>query len=98
MLHLVEDKSVIPAEIDSTSSHRVRQLLVKGNAVTHMVGAKIETYIEENQLAAKISGTEKWGQSDKTWRPEDRTYLSDFRSNERGLDDEPHMNPDANCM
>ncbi|CAN0142443.1 unnamed protein product, partial [Ectocarpus sp. 8 AP-2014] len=57
---LVEDATILSAELEKTSSNMVRHLLKQGKSVEGMVGKAVARYIRDNTIAERISGRQKW--------------------------------------
>ncbi|KAF1787417.1 Rossmann-like alpha/beta/alpha sandwich fold [Phytophthora cactorum] len=76
---IVEDTGVLPCELESATSFRVRQALLDVNSKAHkiemMVGKPVFHYLLKHEIGDKIAGKVSWTDEDKQWRQQDLTYV-----------------------
>ncbi|KAG6965857.1 hypothetical protein JG687_00005197 [Phytophthora cactorum] len=76
---IVEDTGVLPCELESATSFRVRQALLDVNSNAHkiemMVGKPVFHYLLKHEIGEKIAGKVSWTDEDKQWRQQDLTYV-----------------------
>jgi len=65
--HVVEDNALLSAELESTSSSKLRQALVAGKVdqVYRKVPGSVVEHIRRHRIAEKMSGKERWTKWDK---------------------------------
>lgn len=76
---IVEDSGVLPYELESATSFRVRQALTNAhsnaNKIEMMVGKPLFHYLLRHEIGEKIAGKVSWSDEDKQWRQQDLTYV-----------------------
>ena len=66
---MVEDNALLSADLESTSSSKVRRALISGNlnAIASKLPGVVLNYIKHHQLAGKMSGKASWTRWDKAF-------------------------------
>ncbi|ETK79955.1 hypothetical protein F441_14486 [Phytophthora nicotianae CJ01A1] len=79
MTTIVEDTGVLPCELESATSFRVRHALMdvnsNANKIEMMVGKPVFQYMLKHEIGDKIAGKVSWSDEDKQWRQQDLTYV-----------------------
>mmetsp|Transcript_31107 Transcript_31107/g.93253 ORF Transcript_31107/g.93253 Transcript_31107/m.93253 type:complete len:436 (-) Transcript_31107:337-1644(-) len=67
--HVVEDNALLSADLESTSSGKLRHALISGklNTVASKLPGVVLSYIKHHQLAEKMSGKVSWTRWDKAF-------------------------------
>jgi len=57
VIYVAEDTAILDASIDTVTSRNVRDKIKAGESVTHIVGEKINEYVNINRIGFKVSGS-----------------------------------------
>ena len=80
--HVVEDNALLSADLESTSSSKLRQALITGrlDAITPKVPGAVRDYIKRHHIAEKMAGKEAWAKWDKEFADGEVRFVFFFSS------------------
>jgi len=65
VIYVAEDTAILDASIDTVTSRNVRDKIKANESVSHIVGEKINEYVNINRIGYKLNGLEEWTADEK---------------------------------